>query len=273
VNTFARTLSEIFDNGAEAPIADPAEERALIADAKRGDEAATVALLLAYAPALRKAVGRYRYAGGLWQDGPTHPSTADDLRSGAVVGLLDAVKAFDPEKHRRLAAIIGGYVADALQVAAPGPVGLHVPRRTLTRFYTVLRRAEGDVVAAAALAPEEGMTVGTFMDALAAVRTADLPLPSGDDEADEAARLLWENARPVWSGEHADASDRVLVETAFAAVDELEEEVCRLSYGFETYGEPLADAEVGFRLGLSRPKAQRVRSSALGKMREALAVA
>lgn len=71
---------------------------------------------------------------------------------------------------------------------------------------------------------------------------------------------------------HDDVEDRLLVEAAFAAVDDLEEEVCRLAYGFSDY-DPIPDSEVGYGLGLSRPKVQRVRASALGKMRDAAGVA
>ena len=71
MNDFQAILSDIFDRGAEQRLS-LEEERETIHAAKSGDEAATVALLYAYAPALRNAVARYTEALG-----------ADEARSTA----------------------------------------------------------------------------------------------------------------------------------------------------------------------------------------------
>lgn len=263
--SYASVLADIFDRRAEKRLSQD-EERELLLAAQGGDEEAVFTLMYAYAPALRSAVAQYRNAGGVHADG----HMMEELQSLVVLGFLEALKAFDPELHRRLAAIIGGYLADSLSAGLTSPIAFTVPPRTLKRFYSILRKADGNPYDAAALAPKYEMKTETFLAVLTAVRSASLDLPTGAEDEDTFP-ASWEAARPVWM-EAVDAEDAVLVEVAFEAVDELEGDVCRLSYGFTDY-DPVPDAEIGDRLGFSRAKAQRIRSGALGKMRQALGVA
>ncbi|GAA2230476.1 hypothetical protein N1031_07085 [Herbiconiux moechotypicola] len=266
MNSFQSVLSDVFDRAQERRLSVD-DERVAIAKAKLGDDSATIELVYAYAAALRNAVAQYRHAGGA---DASDSYSSEDLRSAAVTGLIEAIQAFDPEHHERLAAVVSGYVHDSISTNVLGPVAFAVPARSLKRFYGILRAAEGNVFEAAKLAPEFEMRTETFAAILAAVRDVssyDSLTTSGvDDLAPEPA------AYPIWESGTADAEDRVLVEAAFAAVDTLEADVCRLAYGFTDY-EPVPDAEIGHRLGLSRQKTQRTRTSALTKMREALAVA
>jgi DNA-directed RNA polymerase sigma subunit (sigma70/sigma32) len=112
------------------------------------------------------------------------------------------------------------------------------------------------------------MTDSTFLAILDAVRNVDALDAWAASDSTRAA--LIERSAPIWTDSIAvDSSDAELVERAFAAVDPLEERVCRVSYGFEDY-EPQPDLVVAERVGLSRQKTQRTRSAALGKMRAAL---
>lgn len=264
-----KVLTDIFVRNIEHRFESAEAEREAIAAAKLGDEAATIAIMYAYAPAMRNGMAHFRYAGGVWSEGFRADHLTQELRSLAVHGLIEAIHAFNPEVHHRLASIAAKRIIQEMAELV-GPVAFTVPTRTLTRFYSILRKADGDPVKAAAIATKHSMTVETFMDVLSAVRTTNLELAS-DEEDDSAMLARWEAARPVWSRTEDAAEDALLVEAAFDAVDDLEEEVCRLSYGFSDY-DPVPDAEIGHRLGFSRAKAQRTRSSALGKMRDALAV-
>lgn len=268
---FDKALADIFDRRVTTGKLPLEEEREALRAAQAGDEAATLKLLYAYAYALRDAIGAYRYAGGVWADGPRDSHLAGDLRMAAVEGFLEALYAFDLEgAHSRLAATIEGYVANSMSTAVVAPVAINVPERTLKRFYSILRKAQGDPIKGAALAPQYSMTVETFVSVLTAVRsTQSLDGPTDEADGDSPDRLDIQIAGRDY---YDDVEDKLLVETAFAAVDDLEEDVCRLAYGFSDY-DPIPDAEVGHRLGLSRPKVQRVRASALGKMRNALGVA
>lgn len=259
--SFDKVLTDIFARNAERRFESVEAEREAIAAAKLGDNEATADLLYAYAPAIRNVVERFT--------GEGHTSSPDDeeLRSTALLGFVEAVAAFDPEKHVRLSAVVRVVLARVMREEYPSRDAFHVPARTLTRFYSILRQAEGNVYAAAALAPQYEMTKETFFAVLSAVRDVDSVdgAPSDDEGATD---LGADNARPLWDATAAE-EDAILVAAAFEAVDDLEKTVCELSYGFTDY-DPVPDAEIGHRLGLSRQKTQRTRSSALGKMRSAL---
>lgn len=264
---FSSILSAIFEHGAETRFADPYEELEAIRKAQAGEEAATISLLYAYAAKLRASVSQYHNAGGTWSQGLNGSrASSEDLRMAAVEGLLEALYAFDLENghYQRLAATINGYVADSMSTFLVAPVALTVPPRSLKRFYSILRHAKNNIYDAAALAPSYEMKTETFLAILSAVRGG------GSLDAENNADLS-ADVCPIWDGERADAEDALLVDVAFHAVNALESDVCHMAYGFTEY-EPMADIEIGYKLGISRPKTQRVRAAALAKMREALAV-
>lgn len=271
--SFEKVLIDVFEQEAEHRIADAAEERETIARAKAGDEAATIALIYAYAPALRNTTARYRNAGDVW-DGWTLVSSqnVDEARSIAVGGLIEAIYAFDLDgPHERLAATVWEYItAHFSENMAAIENGLSVPSRSLKRFYGIVNRAERDLVLAEQIAPKYAMSRETFRAIRDAVRAGRI-----EDEAvsDESTERLHASARPIWDDRDnfAAAEDRILVEAAFEAVDTLEEDVVRDAYGFSDY-RPLSDGVIATRRGMTRPTVQRTRSRALGKMREALAV-
>ncbi|UDL14648.1 DNA binding protein [Arthrobacter phage KeAlii] len=254
--------AEIFNNSATFSFESVEAELEAIAAAKQGDNTATESLLRAYAPAIRNAVASFRSEG----------ADEEELRASALLGFMEAINLFDPEKHNRLSAIVKKTLIHTLGVEYMTPTSFTVPTRTLQRFYGILRKAEGNVYEAAAMAPKFDMSRETFLAVLSAVRNVEALEATQDDSRGEFTGHGKEiQYRPIWDGSATDAEDAILVAAAFAAVNELEADVCRLSYGFTDY-EPVPDAEIGHRLGLSRQKTQRTRSSALGKMREALAV-
>lgn len=261
------STAAIFDSRTEARL-DEDEERATILRAQAGDQDAKLTLLAAYAPALRNSVAWYVRAI------PTAPTPEDleDVRTALMIGLLESVDAFDPTVHRRLAAVVPGYLRNAVSTAAAGAIQFHVPERTLKRFFGVLRKADGDTARALEIAPEHQMKRETFLAVLDALRNVDSfdAIDGSDGDESHWARTtatVVSAADPI-----ADVEDAIMVDAALASVGETERVVVGLAYGFADY-EPVADAEIGERLGLSRPKVQRVRSGALGKMRDALGVA
>lgn len=257
MNQFQTILSDIFDRGAEQRLSLD-EERETIHAARAGDEAATVALLYAYAPALRSALARFRLS----------DDELGDARSAAALGLLEAIQQYDPETDDRLAARIGSCLMDALSDLISDSGAIVIPQRTRSRFFGILRRAEGDVHKAALLAPSFNMSRETFYAVLDAVRvdnldaTAETETPDGEHFA---------RAVPLWNPEdaYADAEDRILVEMAFNAVDVIETDICRKSYGFTSYS-PVPDGQIAADLMMTRPTVQRRRAGALSKMRDAL---
>ncbi|UYL87648.1 DNA binding protein [Arthrobacter phage VResidence] len=271
--SFSKVLADIFDRNIEHRFDTVEAERDAIAAAKKGDEEATVALMYAYAHTLRSGVRWYTHA---------LPSVAkggdlEDVRSNAVMGLMAAIQAFDLDAdiHDRLAAIAKQHVYETVAAHAPTAVAAFtIPQRTMSRFFSILREAEGNVYEAAALAPKYSMKRETFLAVLSAVRNVESydAAEANDDEGRSGDFLGTENVRPIWDNSAAE-EDELLVAAAFDAVDDVEERVCRLAYGFETYGDPVPDVEIAHELGMTRPTVQRRRSGALNKMRSALAVA
>jgi DNA-directed RNA polymerase specialized sigma subunit len=265
---FDKVLTDIFDRNAKQVALSVEEEHAAIAAAKAGDNDAIVSLMYAYAPALRNAVASFAGAGGA--NAAHQTADQEDLRSSATVGFLEAIKEFDPAQHNRLAAVVNGPLRKALANDLTSPVAFTIPHRTLSRFYEILRLADGNPFDGVRIAREHHMSPEVFLAILSAVRNVGSFEVATDTTDDRAGHEV--DAQPIWDNSLAE-DDALLVEAAFEAVNDIEESVCRLAYGFETYGEPVPDIEIGHRLGLSRQKTQRTRSSALSKMRLALAVA
>jgi RNA polymerase sigma factor (sigma-70 family) len=234
-------------------------ERSLIVRAQGGDETATETLLMTYAPALRSAVKRAR----------STTLSQEDARSVAILGLMEAIRQFDPERGSSLAPVLKHRLNDELtEAVAQDRGGSYVPSRMVRRFFGILRAAGGSVDAGAALAPSFGMGSDTFREVADAVRG----VVSLDRLIEVQGDVFFLRASAIRVDRNlVDADDRMLCETAFAAVDDVETDVCRMAYGF-TEPDPVPDAEVAHRLGMTRPTVQRRRVSALAKMRVALAV-
>lgn len=258
-------IADVFDRGRTiAQTLTREEEAAVIADAKAGSSDAVVTLIRLYGQALRNATSRHRETLG-----------AEEAQGVALAALVEAVHVSAPGE--RLAVVIGTMLRSALTDAASSRgSGFAVPSRTVKRFYSILRAAEGDFATAADLAPSFEMTRETFYAVADAVKVVSLEdkgdsssrwSAGGSDSGDQGHSVV---AEPLYSAQQIrDAEDAELVALAFEAVDPVEEVVCRQAYGFADY-EPLPDAEIGHRMGLSRPKVQRTRTAALGKMRVAL---
>lgn len=266
-------LTELFTYS-DAVTLDEAEEVTLIAAAQAGDEDAKVRLLLAYGPALRSAVSTFtngvRAEREPWSSDSGLGSAAlevSDAQGAAVVAFLELIASHDPEVSPRLAGRVRQVLAEALGGLYAEVMPWRVPSRTLKRFYGILKAADGDAEAAEAAAPDYGMSRETFRDVLVAVRgTGSLDSLLDEDWSDGLATSPVYSTTPV-----TDVEDAILVEVAFSAVDDEQERICRLSYGFTEY-EPVADAEVAHRMGLTRPTVQRKRAKALTEMRKALGV-
>lgn len=294
MNRFARVLSEIL-SGAEERIPSAEQERETILAARAGDEDATLALFYAYAPSIRDTVARFRYAAApvVWggpylgpENGPGHDGELESWLSVVTLGMVEAIAAWDPEQHDRLAGIVAPYLTHAAAEAMASYHGVSVPTRTSNRFFQIVRAAGGDLEAAEALAPKYLMSRETFRAASAAVMTTSIERESGDPDGaarvDSHASLV--GAEP--GDAYAAALSRLEAEAAFLApgLSADQRDVLRFAYGFAT-GEPMTDAEVVYALSarelgveraeagesvVSRATVQRLRVSGLAVMRDAL---
>ncbi|WNN93694.1 DNA binding protein [Arthrobacter phage CallinAllBarbz] len=271
MTAFDSVLSDIFDRRLDFPAYSVEDEAALVARAKAGDDDATMALVRAYAQTLRKGV---KIASGVAADS-RKSSDLDDVKMQAVLGLIEAIHDLDPAVHNRLAAIANDRITRRVaEVAQTSASSFNVPERTLRRFLSIMRAADGNVYEAARLAPTYELSRESFFAILSAVRNVE-SYDSSFGEEGEDNYLANLDASALYGRVRTDneiVEDEILVEAAFRAVDGMEEDVVRLAYGFSDY-DPVSDAEIAHRMGLSRPKVQRTRAGALGKMRSALGVA
>lgn len=253
MNRLHVVLGRVFDGGTSRSVPEGELREALDA-ARFGADDGLATLVEGYGPLLMRAVRKYGAV-----------MAADDARTAAALGLWTAVQSCDGElagTPESFTAIAAACVEASLSEAAAESSAIHVPGRTLRRFFGVLRRAGGDAELAAAIAPEYSLSREAFYAIAEAMRCGSL-----DVEAVAAAA-----ARVVDAHDELSAIEvRDLVSAAFKATDDTETEVIRAAYGFSDY-RPKGDAEVGADFGMSRATAQRVRSRGLGKMREALAV-
>lgn len=249
-----------------------ADETLTIAAAKLGDEGATLRLLRAYGPALRAAVSRFKSgvvdgqtSGAHSADG-TPSRSIEDLHGAALVAFMEVLTEHDPALNPRLAGRLVPRLNKHLADEATRSAAFAVPERTLSRFYGILREYDGDVSEATEHASDHGMSREVFLQILAAAQTDSVEAVTVSQDGtpyDVAASPVFTSSPVV------DVEDRILVEVAFKAVDDEEERICRLAYGFTEY-DPQPDAEIAHRTGLTRPTVQRKRAIALGKMRKKL---
>lgn len=269
-------LSDLFTYAETEPIT-AHEERELIASAQAGDDLAHMRLLNLYGPLLRATVAR-----------ASKTMDAEDAQSVALLAFEETLATHIGQVEEGFDGRLGGRLApavrQALGVARASDTAFAVPARTLTRYLGILNSAEGDPVAASEMAPEFGMSTETWIAIHHATRADSLDgavgtrpeayssngggFAEGDGwSRDSSARPIYDDGRePI-----ADAEDAILVRLAFKAVDDEEARIVEMAYGFTEY-DTVPDAEIGHRLGLTRPTVQRRRAFALSKMRKALGV-
>lgn len=232
------------------PFTSDAEARATMAAAQAGDEAARLRVLAAYARLMKHRVHKLVNATGL---------DLDDARQAAVLGVLEAITCFDASNVGRVDEAVSNYVLRALSELVAMRHTLYVPTRTRERYAQILRAADGDPLRAAELAPGMGMTTDVFWDCYRAQPPAD----------GATVDLLTDDEHPANQDEYAASDNALLVQRAMAVLDDRERAVVELSFGFGGE-EPMAEPEIGERLGLSRATVGRVKRAALAKMRPTL---
>lgn len=264
-------LSTIIGSASPEPLS-LIGEADLIEQAQAGDQDAMLDLMRQYAPVLRRLRGVY-----------TELIGAEDTEQELMLAFMDMVQTHDSERSPRLAGRINERLSFALsEAAATMASGFTIPRRTMERFIGIMKRAEQNVSVAREIAPDYGMSRETFDAVLRANRTDSSAAMSTTEEDERGSYAAGTHVTALFTGNPAEESAE-LAQFAMDAVTAEELTVVRYAYGFEPlvvdgatmlpegYA-PLADGLIAPELGLSRQKTQRLRTSALATMREALAV-
>lgn len=250
-------VTRLFDRRTLLPDLLPEVEDALVQRVRGGDSEAFLQLAENYAPRLRAASAHAR----------TTIEDRDERRQAALTAFHAAILATRPGE--RVARVVKLTMSSEMgRAASESRAGLSVPHGTARRYFSILGNAGGDVQAAAAAAPAQGMSAEAFRSVREAVHGAVSVEALADDDGSSALdRHLSPTYEPVT---HAGAVERqVLAEDALSAVDGVERTVTLLAYGF-TDPEPVPDAEIAHRLGINRTSAWKIRQRALAKMRTRL---
>jgi RNA polymerase sigma factor (sigma-70 family) len=239
----------------------------LVRRARAGDRRAQEELISRLLPIVRSIARRFRTEG---------LDQADLLQEG-IVGLLRALRRFDPDRGVPFAAYATWWIRQALQEARSDFIRpMRLPPKALRqlsrlksehqRIYQGERRSAGigelaertsiDVEQAEALAAAD-----------ARARSIDEPIENMDGEVGTLGDLLDD---PLSAAVYEDVIDAVAGEQLRVLLSRLtqrEREVVEARFGFGTPPERLAD--VGDRLGVSAERVRQIEERALAKLRHA----
>lgn len=247
----------------------PYEEATLAIRAKGGHRPSQQQLLANYIPALAKevkaALGGRRDA----SDYRTYRADADDIRAAAIEGFYDALKAFDPTKHRRLAATIERSVRSHVTKALVEYLPVRIPETAGKIYSKALRLSADDLSKAREIAPSLGMPVETFDQVDRVFAASAMVAPEDADDADEQPRrsraaVSLEQGRPTIRIEDLHDAERAL-----SALSPKERVVIEVLYGIGDNA-PLSERDAAKALGIPRTSLQRVHAAALLSMRTTL---
>lgn len=230
------------------------EENALVCD---GSPEARDRLILSHLPLVRSIA--FGFNG--------YNVDVKDLFDQGVIGLLKAVKKYDPNRGRLATFAHHFILGEILCYLNKNQKLLHLPsplRRTVNRFCRALRQlGEGatDVDIAATLNLSESEVSFLRECAEYTVESLDAPVTDSEDTP-----TLVDTIGSVDPG-FDEIETRVSVEQLLSQLSEIEREVIRLRYGFDD-GVEMSLRAIGKRLGRSHDWVAKVEKAALAKMRK-----
>lgn len=245
-------------------------ENDMIRAAKNGDEAATVALIEKYGPAIRKSARLYSGA-----------VEGDDAMQEATAALLGTLAEFDPDGEIPFRQAFAGRAQSAVGELAADREAFSISPREHRRYLALLRAAEGDVNVAFAMCNggKHGMTRAKFVAIYRATRGTESLEDLTEGNGDIAA-MREVAAYPVTSDERTvmtTAAEMDDAHYALSVLDHRKRTICRHAYGFADE-HTMSDAEIATVLPFptERGKAwnqrsvNRTRAEAIVEMRAAL---
>lgn len=232
---------------------DPSKRKALTLAAQKGDESATLALMADLKPNLVSICNRY-----------ARMADVEELESAAAEAFLIAIKEYDPSRDRDGVGVVA-LLSERVMQGVTRAVNVDtfsdlVPWRTLMRFWSIYKMAEGDRDAGARLAPEYSMKAETFL--------AVYNLSFGNVAMAEVEEYGTVDAEVAM----ASVEDRLMADQALASLDDPTDiQIVKRAYGF--YGfRPESDAAIADALDMSRQAVHRRRTKSLKVMREAIGI-
>jgi len=229
----------------EAPCPGPCNERLLRRYAASGDPHDLEALVLRYRPMACRLARRYTRDRG----------TLEDLEQVACLGLVKAIKRFDPERGFAFSTYaVPTIVGEVKRWFRETSWCAHVPRpmqeqaRAVRSAAEALQRERGTAPTAREIAEALDWPDDDVVDALCAAEAmTTVPLEGDDEHADARVHRLG-----VVDPGFEFVECRAAIEGGLAKLNENEKEVLRLRFA-----EELSHREIGLRLGVPAGEAAR----------------
>jgi RNA polymerase sigma factor (sigma-70 family) len=236
--------------------------------AQRGDRAAGEELVERALPLIQRVAGRY--AG-------RDVERADLVQEG-VLGLLRALRRFDPERGVPFTAYAGWWLRQSMQQAiAEQSRAVRLPTHVLWDIHQ-LKEARGTIAAregreatGVELERELGWGSGRFADVTRAERPAlslDAPFAGDEGEIDTLGDLLADPLSEERFAEVLDDASTPAVRALLSTLSAREQQVLAWRFGEETE-EPLTLQQIGRRLGVSAERVRQIEKRALAKLETA----
>ena len=228
---------------------DDKREQRLIDKAQGGDSFAMEELIKQYQPAIKAGVRKVSAF-----------INVEDAMQTATLRFIELVHEQDHSKGHLTAR-----VKDEIQYALREESTLnnsqfHVPARSQRRFLTFMKLAGGDVIAAADIAEENGMSRSTFF-----MISNVLSNTQSIDSSPEWLNMLYSDQ------DFVDLETNDMARRALDCLDGTEQYVIKAFYGFSEYRE-MTDAEIAHGLNMTKRQIRGIRQKAMLKMRAELGV-
>jgi RNA polymerase primary sigma factor len=247
----------------------PERELALVVATDAGDRTACQQLVRSFLPAIAALARRHAQSG----------ITRDELVQDGVVGLLQAVRRFDPRVGAPFWGYASWWVRKAMQehvaeVARPVALSDHTVRALsrLRQCRSALAAANGHEPTSAQLSAATGFPRAQ-LDSLLALERPPLPLEEpltahdearfGDDLADPAAEAAYE--------EILNRAEMIDIRGLVDALDQRQRMVLADHYGLG--GPARTFREIGVGLGVTAERVRQIEADALAQLRAAAAAA
>ncbi len=251
---------------AQTPLIKPAEEVVLAARIKKGDEEAEQDLIKANLRLVVKIARDY--------DGLGLPLL--DLIEEGNLGLMKAVKRFDPSKGGKLSTYGSWWIKQSIKRALSNksktirlPVHL-VDKISKMRLASIKLQehlgrepTDEEIAEEMHLPPAKVMQLRT-----AAIRPASLDAPLGDAaEPDTLADVVEDDHMHTPYEDLEDKTVVAMLHKMLGSIDNREADILRYRFGFGEGGEMRTLEDVGKKFGVTRERVRQIQNIALGRLR------